>query len=84
MKVCVIFGFGPGVSDAVLQRFGESGEFKIALVARNQGRLSTTADAWTSKGVTVKGFAADLSKPGEVPCLIESIEADLGPIDVAM
>ena len=59
-KVLVIFGYGPGMSEGILQRFGRSGEYKIALVARNAGRLQAATDAWAPKGVTVKVFFPSL------------------------
>jgi len=83
-KVVVIFGYGSGVADAVLEGFASSGEFKTAIVARTQSSLDAAAEKWVAKGATVKGYAADLSKSAEMPALVERITAELGPIDVVV
>lgn len=40
-KVAVIFGYGPGISDAVLSRFSSSKGYKVAVTARNAERLQS-------------------------------------------
>jgi len=83
-KVAVIFGYGPGISDAVLSRFASSKGYKVAVTARNAERLQSACDKWAAQGVVVKAYPVDLSKPEQVPALLGQVAADLGPIDVVI
>ena len=42
-KTIVVVGFGPGISNAVAEKFGAEG-FSVALVARSQERLDAGAE----------------------------------------
>lgn len=85
-SVVVIFGYGPAVGNAILNRLlsEPSREFKVALVARNTERLDIESEEWKAKGKEVKGFFGDLSKPETIPSLIEDIETTFGKIDIAI
>ncbi|MGA9524917.1 MAG: SDR family NAD(P)-dependent oxidoreductase [Myxococcaceae bacterium] len=59
-KVAIVFGFGPGISDAVARKFGKEG-FSVALVARITERLETAQAALTKDGIEAKAFPCDVS-----------------------
>ena len=82
-KVSVIIGFGLGAGEALLDRFLHAG-YDVAIVSRTQSKLDTVAARYVSNGHNVKGYACDLSKPEDVPALLERIAAEMGPINVAI
>jgi NAD(P)-dependent dehydrogenase (short-subunit alcohol dehydrogenase family) len=80
-KTIVVVGFGPGISTAVAERFGAAG-FAVALVARNQERLSTGVAALKAKGIAAVACPADAADPAALRAAIAKARAELGPITV--
>lgn len=80
-KVIVIVGFGPGISSAVAEKFGAEG-FSVALVARNQERLVSGAQALQKRGTSATAFPADAGDPAAIRAAIKKARAELGPITV--
>lgn len=80
-KTIAIFGAGPGLGASVARRFAADG-FRVALIARNKGRLDALVDQLAAEGVEVAGFTADLAAPDEIPALITAIRDRFGRIDV--
>ncbi|HWF75563.1 MAG TPA: SDR family NAD(P)-dependent oxidoreductase [Caulobacteraceae bacterium] len=78
-KTIVVVGYGPGVSNAVAERFGAEG-FAVALVARSQDRIAAGAAALKAKGIAAAAIAADASDPASIAGAIEKARAALGPI----
>jgi short-subunit dehydrogenase len=81
MKTIAIFGAGPGLGTAVARRFGREG-FRVALVARNAGRLDSVAGELAAEGVEAAGFAADLTDRAAALGTVDEIEGRFGPVDV--
>lgn len=80
-QVIAVLGAGAGLGAAVARRFGREG-FRVALVARRRQRLDALVEALAEDGVEAAGFAADLSRPADVPALIGRIRDRFGRIDV--
>jgi NADP-dependent 3-hydroxy acid dehydrogenase YdfG len=80
-RVIVICGYGPGISNAVAQRFGNEG-FEVVLIARTKDRLDRAVVELEEMGVTAYAFAADLSDPAATRSLLERVGAAVGPITV--
>jgi NAD(P)-dependent dehydrogenase (short-subunit alcohol dehydrogenase family) len=78
-KTIIIAGYGPGISNAVAERFGQAG-FSLALVARTAGKLTEAAARLRSQGFTAAPFAADLSNVGAIREVIGKVRGALGPI----
>ena len=78
-KTIIVGGFGPGISNAVAEKFGAEG-FAVALVARNAERLAAGVKALTAKGVKAAAFTADLGVPTAVKTMIGQVRQTLGPI----
>ena len=78
-KTIIVCGYGPGISNAVAERFGKEG-FTVALVARNAERLDAAAKRLRGQGVTAEPFVADLSRPDAARALVQQVRAKLGPI----
>ncbi|MER8003905.1 SDR family NAD(P)-dependent oxidoreductase [Streptomyces sp. NPDC095613] len=80
-KVIAVLGAGTGLGVSVARRFGREG-FRVALVARRKDRLDTLVEVLAGEGIEPVAFCADLSKPAEVPALVEAIRDRFGRIDV--
>jgi NAD(P)-dependent dehydrogenase (short-subunit alcohol dehydrogenase family) len=71
--VCLISGVGPGTGSALAKRFAEGG-YRIALLARNEGRLA----ALENELPNAKGYPCDVSDPAQVEAVASAVERDLG------
>jgi short-subunit dehydrogenase len=80
-KNILVFGFGPGISTAVAEKFGSSG-FAVALVARSEEKLAAGVKALKGKGLVASGFPADAADPASVKAVVAKARAALGPITV--
>ena len=78
-KTILVCGYGPGISNAVAERFGEEG-FTVALAARNEQRLAAGVKSLESKGVRAAAFPADLSDAAAARALVGKVREALGPI----
>jgi NAD(P)-dependent dehydrogenase (short-subunit alcohol dehydrogenase family) len=75
----VVCGYGPGISDAVANRFGREG-FQVALVARSADKLDAARAALEARGVKAAVFPADLSDPNAAKGLVKRVTGQLGPV----
>lgn len=78
-KTIVVVGYGPGVSNAVAEKFGAEG-FSVALVARSAERLDAGVEALKAKGVAAAAVPADASDPAAIAAAIGKARAALGPV----
>lgn len=78
-KTIIVGGYGPGISTGVAEKFGAEG-FQVALVARNQAKLTAGVDALQSRGIKAAGFSTDLGDPAAVRSLVGKVRSELGPI----
>jgi short-subunit dehydrogenase len=78
-KTMVVVGYGPGVSNAVAEKFGAEG-YAVALVARNAGRLSAGVKALEARGVTAAACPADAGDPEAIAAAMGKAREALGPI----
>ncbi|HWE88675.1 MAG TPA: SDR family NAD(P)-dependent oxidoreductase [Pseudonocardiaceae bacterium] len=81
MRTIAIFGAGPALGLAVARRFGREG-FRVALVARDQGRLDDMVGMLAGEGVEAAGFQADLTDRAAALNAADAIEARFGSINV--
>jgi len=79
-KTILVAGFGPGISTAVAERFGQA-DFQLALVARNAERLDAGVKSLESKGYRAAAFPADLSDPSQAAAIVGQVRKAMGPID---
>lgn len=78
-KTMVVFGYGPGVSSAVAERFGREG-FSVALVARTSERTAAGVEALAAQKIEAAAFRADASNPKAVEAVIARVRDTIGPI----
>ena len=78
-KTIIVCGHGPGISDAVANKFGDEG-FQVALVARSVDKLERARAALQRRGVKAAVFPADLSDPNAAKGLVKRVSDELGSI----
>jgi len=78
-ETIVVVGFGPGISNAVAEKFGAAG-FSVALVGRNAQRLGEGVSALHAKGITALACPADAADPAAIRAAIGKARAAFGPI----
>lgn len=78
-----IFGYGPGLGRGVAHRFGREG-FAVAVVGRDADRAAAHARDLEEAGIRARPFTADVTDEQRFPALVEEIERQLGPIEVAL
>ncbi len=87
--VALVTGASRGIGAAIAQRLAGGG-FAVAITARTEhegdhrleGSLATTAARIRSAGGTVLPITADLAKQADRARIVETVERELGPIDV--
>ncbi len=80
-KTILVCGYGPGISNAVAERFGAEG-FSVALAARSADRLAAGVKALEAKGIRAAAFPTDLADPAAPRALVGKVREALGPITV--
>jgi short-subunit dehydrogenase len=78
---CIIVGAGPGVGQAVAQRFGREG-FRLALVARRAATLTQLVDELRGQGHAAHGFSADAGDTASLHTALDLIRSQVGEPDV--
>ncbi len=78
-----IVGMGPGVSQAVAEKFGQEG-YQIAMIARNSEKLQIFKDALAEKGLTAEPFSADAGDAGSLQEAFEAIRSKMGDTSVLL
>lgn len=79
MGALVVFGYGPGVSHAVAERFGRDGR-RVALVGRNTERLADGVTRLRAGGVDATAYQGDAGDPAVIRATIARIRVDLDPV----
>jgi NADP-dependent 3-hydroxy acid dehydrogenase YdfG len=77
MQVTII-GAGPGISQSVAKLFGQKG-YAIALVARQENKLSALTDELTEAKIRSMYVAADVTDEASILAALEQIMSTLGP-----
>jgi len=78
-KTILVVGFGPGISNAVAEKFGSSG-FSVGLVARNEAKLAQGVKELKAKGIEAAAFPADAGDPASIRAAVAKARGALGPI----
>ncbi len=79
-KIAWITGGSSGIGAATAEKLAKQG-WTVAITGTTQGKLDVVCD---KDPEFIKGYACDVTKPKKVIELIDQIEKDLGPIDMAV
>ncbi len=82
-NVALVAGVGDGLGGAVARRFARGG-FQTVLVARSADRLARIAGDIEAAGGRGIAYVADLREETAVAKLFDDVEAEIGPIGVAV
>ncbi|MBL4908340.1 MAG: SDR family oxidoreductase [Sneathiella sp.] len=80
-KVALIIGAGDATGGAIAKRFAREG-FSTCVVRRNADKLSSLVSEIEEAGGEAHAFGCDARKEEQVIDLVETIEKDIGPIEV--
>lgn len=81
--VALVAGVGDGLGGAIARRFAQAGHPTV-LVARSAERLARIAATIEAAGGRGIAYAADLRDEAAVARLFDDVEAEIGPIEVAV
>lgn len=83
-KVCLVVGAGAGIGVNVAKRFAREGLVACLCRRSDEDGLDRAVAAIKAAGGQAVGYLLDASKSGAIEDLVTTIEADVGPIDVAV
>lgn len=85
MGVCLVVGVGDGLGSALARAFAAEGHVVcMTRRARNLDALEETARSIRDTGGTAHAFGVDARSEDEMIALFETIERDIGPLDVVV
>ncbi len=82
-KVALVVGAGDATGGAVARRFAREG-FTVCVTRRNRDKLDPLVARIESAGGRVHAFGSDTRQEEQVEELVEHIETEIGPIEVAV
>jgi NAD(P)-dependent dehydrogenase (short-subunit alcohol dehydrogenase family) len=80
-KVALVVGAGESTGGAIARRFAREG-FTACVTRRNADRLGPLVEQIEKAGGRARAFGSDARKEEQVVELVQTIERDLGPIEV--
>lgn len=81
VSVALITGAAGGIGGAVVKELAKAG-LHVAAVDRDESDLKCLMDQMLNEGLMCTGYSADVRNSEEIERMIETIETNLGPIDV--
>ncbi len=82
-KAVLVIGAGDATGGAIAKRFAREG-FEACVVRRNGEKLAPLVEEIQAAGGKAHAFGVDARKEDEMIALIDQIEADIAPIEVAV
>ncbi len=80
-KVALVTGSSRGIGAAIAKLFAQEGA-KVALHGRDESALRTVRTEIEKAGGTVISVTADVTKFAEIEAMRQTVEKELGPIDI--
>src|SRR2546429_3511855 len=82
-KAALVIGAGSGTGGAIAKRFAREG-FVACVVRRTADKLPALVGEIEAAGGRARAFGCDARKEEEMVALVDEIERDVGPIEVAV
>jgi NAD(P)-dependent dehydrogenase (short-subunit alcohol dehydrogenase family) len=82
-KVALVIGAGDATGGAIARRFAREG-YTACITRRTADKLAPLVASIESEGGQARAFGSDARKEEQMTALVESIERDVGPIEVAV
>src|SRR6187455_50670 len=82
-KVALVIGAGDATGGAVARRFAREG-YTACVTRRTADKLGPLVERIERDGGTARAFGSDARKEEEMVALIDTIEREVGPIEVAV
>ncbi|HEX2337231.1 MAG TPA: SDR family NAD(P)-dependent oxidoreductase, partial [Hyphomicrobiaceae bacterium] len=82
-KVTLVIGAGDATGGAVARRFAREG-FCACVTRRQADKLAPLVAQIEEAGGTARAFGSDARKEDEMVALVDTIEREVGPIEVAV
>jgi NAD(P)-dependent dehydrogenase (short-subunit alcohol dehydrogenase family) len=82
-KAILVIGAGDSTGGAIAKRFARAG-YIACVTRRTADKLTPLVDEIRAEGGEAHGFASDARKEEEMVALVEKIERDIAPIEVAV
>lgn len=80
-NVALVIGAGDATGSAIARRFAREG-YAVCVTRRNADKLQPLVDELRAMGGDAHGFASDARREEQVVELVETIESQIGPIEV--
>lgn len=80
-KAAIIIGAGDATGGAIAKRFAREG-YTACVTRRNADKLAPLLDDIQAAGGEARGFGSDARKEDEVITLFETVEREVGPVEV--
>jgi NAD(P)-dependent dehydrogenase (short-subunit alcohol dehydrogenase family) len=82
-RVALVIGAGDATGGAIARRFAREG-FTVCVTRRNAEKLAPLVARIESEGGRARAFGSDARKEEQMVALIETIEHEVGPVEVAV
>ena len=82
-KAVLVIGAGDATGGAIARRFAREG-YVACVTRRHADKLVPLVAAIEAEGGRARAFGSDARKEGEMVALIDTIESEVGPIEVAV
>jgi NAD(P)-dependent dehydrogenase (short-subunit alcohol dehydrogenase family) len=83
-RVCLIVGAGAGIGGNVAKRFAREGYHAVLARRSDTAGLDRLVDEIKSQGGSATGFMLNIVEESSIEQLVEKVENDIGPIEVAV
>ena len=83
VKVALVVGAGAATGGAIARRFAREG-FTVCVTRRDAGKLKPLVERIAAEGGKARAFGSDARKEEQVVELVQTIEREVGPIEVCV
>ena len=83
-QVCLVLGAGAGIGGTVGRRFAREGYHAVLCRRSDEAGLNSMVADITATGGSASGFLLNAADEGAIESRVAAVEADIGPIDVAV